>query len=66
MPSALATRRLLAAWRAGLLPWWPVLVIALGSVSAQAVPGGFGLPILALTLLALAYALWRMLTEPVS
>jgi hypothetical protein len=48
---------LLAAWRAGLLHWWPALLVFAGSVSAQAVPGGFGLLIWAGTLVVLGYVL---------
>ena len=50
---------LLAAWRAGSLPWWPALVVLAGSVAAQAIPGGFGLLVWAGTLLVLGYVLWR-------
>ena len=34
---------LLAAWRAGLLSWWPAALLFAGAVSAEVVPGGFGL-----------------------
>jgi hypothetical protein len=50
---------LLAAWRAGLLSWWPAAVVAVGEFAAQAVPGGYGLLVLAVALAALAYALHR-------
>ena len=48
---------LLGAGRAGLLPWWPALVVAVGEVAAQAVPGGYGLLLLSVALVALSYAL---------
>jgi hypothetical protein len=48
---------LLAAWRAGLLHWWPALLVFAGSVSAEALPGGFGLLIWAGTLVVLGYVL---------
>jgi hypothetical protein len=48
---------LLAAWRARLLPWWPALVVTVGEIAAQAVPGGFGLLLMAAALIALTYAL---------
>jgi hypothetical protein len=54
---------LLAAWRAGLLPWWPAALLLAGVVSAQAVPDGFGLLIWAATLVVLSYVLWRAPTE---
>jgi hypothetical protein len=53
---------LLAAWRAGLLHWWPALLIFAGSVSAQAVPDGFGLLIWAGTLVVLGYVLQQVVT----
>jgi hypothetical protein len=55
---------LLAAWRARLVPWWAAAVVVVGSIAAQSVPDGFGLLILAVTLVALSYALWRMPPEP--
>jgi hypothetical protein len=48
---------LVAAWRARLLPWWPALVVSAGQIAAQAIPGGFGLLLMAASLVALAYAL---------
>ena len=48
---------LVAAWRARLLSWWPALVVAVGEVAAQAVPGGYGLLVLSAALVALTYAL---------
>jgi hypothetical protein len=48
---------LLAAWRAGLLHWWPALLVFAGEVSAQAVPDGLGLLIWAGTLIVLGYVL---------
>ena len=48
---------LLAAWRARLLPWWPALVVSVGQIAAQAIPGGFGLLLMAASLVALTYAL---------
>jgi hypothetical protein len=53
---------LLAAWRAGLLHWWPALLIFAGSIAAQAVPDGFGLLIWAGTLVVLGYALRGFVT----
>jgi hypothetical protein len=53
---------LLAAWRAGLLHWWPALLVFAGSVSAEALPGGFGLLIWAGTLVVLGYILRRLVT----
>ena len=50
---------LLAAWRAGRLPWWPALVVTAGQIAAQAVPGGYGLLLMAAALIALTYALRR-------
>jgi len=50
---------LVAAWRGGLLPWWPALLVLAGEVCAQAVPDGYGLLIWAGTLVALGYVLWR-------
>jgi hypothetical protein len=54
---------LLAAWRAGLLPWWPALAVFVGQVSAQAVPDGYGLLIWALALIALTFALHNALQD---
>ncbi len=48
---------LVAAWRARLLPWWPALVVSVGQIAAQAIPGGFGLLLMAASLVALTYAL---------
>ena len=48
---------LLAAWRGGLLPWWPALAVLVGGISAQAIPGGFGLLVWAATLAALTWLL---------
>jgi hypothetical protein len=56
------TVALLAAWRVGLLHWWPALLVFAGSVSAQAVPGGFGLLIWAATLVVLGYVLRQVVT----
>jgi hypothetical protein len=53
---------LLAAWRAGLLHWWPAVLVFAGSVSAQAVPDGFGILIWAGTLVVLGYILRRLVT----
>jgi hypothetical protein len=50
---------LLAAWRAGFLPWWPAVLILAGNVLAQAVPDGYGLLIWAGTLVVLGYVLWK-------
>ena len=61
-----ASVALLAAWRAGLLPWWPALVVLAGSVAAQAIPGGFGLLVWAGTLLVLGYVLWRFPADPMA
>lgn len=55
---------LLAAWRAGLLPWWPALAVFAGQVAAEGIPGGIGLLVWAGTLVALSYALWRFFAEP--
>jgi hypothetical protein len=55
---------LLAAWRAGMLPWWPAALVLAGGVGAQAVPGGFGLLIWAATLAVLSYVLWTRLPAP--
>jgi hypothetical protein len=51
---------LLAAWRAGLMSWWPAVAILAGGISAQAVPNGFGLLVCAGTLVVLGYVLWRL------
>jgi hypothetical protein len=48
---------LLAAWRGGLLPWWPALAVLVGGISAQALPGGFGLLVWAATLVAVTWVL---------
>lgn len=48
---------LLAAWRGGLLPWWPALAVLLGGIGAQALPGGFGLLVWAATLAAVTWVL---------
>jgi hypothetical protein len=53
---------LLAAWRAGLLHWWPALLVFAGQVSGQAVPDGFGLLIWAGTLVVLGYVLRQVVT----
>jgi hypothetical protein len=55
---------LLAAWRARLLPWWPAVVVLVGSVAAQAVPGGFGLLLTAAALLVLAWVLRTFVGQP--
>jgi hypothetical protein len=58
---------LLAAWRAGLLSWWPALLLLAGAICAQSVPDGFGLLIWAGTLVALGYVLrglWANTTDP--
>jgi hypothetical protein len=52
---------LLAAWRAGLMAWWPAVVVLAGSISAQAVPNGFGLLVWAGTLVVLGYVLWKLI-----
>jgi hypothetical protein len=54
---------LLAAWRAGLLPWWPAVVVLAGGISAQAVPDGFGLLVWAGTLVVLGWVLWTLSEE---
>jgi hypothetical protein len=51
---------LFAAWRAGLLPWWPAVVVLAGGISAQAVPDGIGLLVWAGTLVVLGYVLWKL------
>jgi hypothetical protein len=48
---------LLAAWRGGLLPWWPALAVLVGAISARALPGGFGLLVWAAALAALTWIL---------
>ena len=54
-----------AAWRAGLMPLWTPIVVAISIVLAQALkPFGSGLLILALAMIALSYALWRMDWRP--
>jgi hypothetical protein len=55
---------LLAAWRGGLVPWWPAPLLLAGSICAQAVPDGYGLVIWAGTLVVLGYVLWRYRIEP--
>lgn len=50
---------LLAAWRAGVLPWWPAVAMLVGGLAAPAVPGGIGLLILAAILGAISFALNR-------
>ena len=55
---------LFAAWRAGLLHWWPAVLVFAGSVAAQAVPDGFGLLIWAGTLVVLGYMLRRLVSAP--
>jgi hypothetical protein len=56
---------LFAAWRAALLPLWTPIVVTVGVVVAQALqPFGSGLLLLALSMLALSYALWQMDWRP--
>jgi hypothetical protein len=56
---------LFAAWRAGLLPLWTPIVVSVATVLAQALqPLGSGLLLLALSMVALSYALWRMDWRP--
>jgi hypothetical protein len=56
---------LFATWRAGLLPLWTPIAVTVGVFAAQALqPFGSGLLLLALTMVALAYALWRMDWRP--
>lgn len=50
---------LLAAWRAGLMPWWPALAVAVGAIFARALPGGYGLLVWAAAMAGLTYALAR-------
>jgi hypothetical protein len=51
---------LFAAWRARLLPLWVPLVVSLATIGAQVLqPFGSGLLVLAVAMVALAYALWR-------
>ena len=51
---------LFAAWRAGLLPLWTPVAVSIAIVLAQALqPFGSGLLILAVAMVALAYALYR-------
>jgi hypothetical protein len=54
---------LLAAWRAGLMPWWPALAVAVGAIFARALPGGYGLLVWAAAMAALSYALHRALRD---
>ncbi len=52
---------LFAAWRGRLLPLWVPLVVTAGTVAAQALPlVGIGLLLLAVSMIALAYALVGM------
>ncbi len=51
---------LAAAWRAGLVPWWPALLALVGWIAAQAVPGGIGLLIVGAVLIVLGYVVQRM------
>ena len=48
---------LLAAWRGGFLPWWPLVVLVVGQFGGLIVPGGFGLLLWAAALVVIAYAL---------
>jgi hypothetical protein len=48
---------LLAAWRARLLSWWPAVMVAVAEISAQVIPGGYGLLLFAAALIALSYVL---------
>jgi hypothetical protein len=52
---------LLAAFRAGRLPWWPAPAFLVAEIAARAVPGGFGLLLLAAALVLLGLALGRVL-----
>jgi hypothetical protein len=54
---------LFAAWRAGLMPLWTPLLVAISVLLAQALqPFGSGLLILALAMIGLAYVLWKLPT----
>jgi hypothetical protein len=56
---------LFAAWRAGLLPLWTPVVVSVGLLAAQVLqPLGSGLLLAALSMVVLAYALWRMDWRP--
>ena len=55
---------LFAAWRAGLVAWWAPVLLLVGPVCAQAIPGGFGLLVWAATLVVLSYVLSKAFTEP--
>jgi hypothetical protein len=51
---------LFAAWRGALLPLWTPIIVSIAVVLAQALqPLGSGLLILAVAMVALAYALYR-------
>jgi len=50
---------LLAAWRGGVLPWWPAVAMLLAGLATPAVPGGIGLLVLAVVLGSISFALNR-------
>jgi hypothetical protein len=56
---------LFAAWRAGLMPLWTPIAISIATVLAEVLqPLGSGLLLLALSMVVLSYALWRMDWHP--
>ena len=52
---------LFAVFRAGRLPWWPAPALLVAEISAQALPGGFGLLVLAAALVLVGLGLQRVL-----
>jgi hypothetical protein len=57
---------LLAAWRAGLLSWWPAPLLLGGMICAEVVPDGIGLLIWAGTLVVLGYVLRGLLARAIT
>jgi len=54
---------LLAAWRGRLVPLWPAVAVAAGTICAQAVPEGIGLLLWAVALAATSFALMGLYRE---
>lgn len=53
----------LAAWRAGLFPWWVPVAAFVAMVAPNALPWHVGFVLMALGMLVVAHALWRVPLE---